>query len=63
MRADVVYLPLGKRCADGRAPFVADDDTPITSEMLADDDPAAQRKYMEWASHTASVKAIRPKEG
>ncbi|GAA1015093.1 hypothetical protein Aple_067840 [Acrocarpospora pleiomorpha] len=63
VRADIVYLPLGKRCADGRAPFVAGDDTPITPEMMADDDPATQRKIREWASHTDSARAIQPKDG
>ncbi len=63
VRADITYLPLGKRCADGRAPFVDGDRTTTTSEELRSKDPAVQEELRKRMEKTVSYKAIRPKNG
>ncbi|MGI5161324.1 hypothetical protein [Microbispora sp. CA-102843] len=63
VRADISYLPLGKRCADGRAPFVAGDRTSLTKEELESQDPAVQARVRRVTENLASSKAIQPKNG
>ncbi|WP_405088523.1 hypothetical protein [Microbispora sp. NBC_01389] len=63
VRTDVTYLPLGKRCADGRAPFVAGDHTSTSKEDLASRDPAVQARIRKEAEKLASARAIRPEHG
>ncbi|MCC5574274.1 hypothetical protein IMZ11_01290 [Microtetraspora sp. AC03309] len=63
VRADITYLPLGKRCADGRAPFVDGDRTATTAEELRSKEPAVQEELRKRVEKTASSKAIRPKNG
>ncbi|MEW9531365.1 hypothetical protein [Microbispora sp. NPDC049125] len=63
VRADITYLPLGKRCADGRAPFVAGDHSDITPEEARSTDPAVQARIRKIGENTASAKAIRPENG
>ncbi|MDP9847714.1 hypothetical protein [Streptosporangium lutulentum] len=60
--ADITYLPLGKRCGNTRAPFVAGDRT-VTPEEVKSKDPAVQARVRERATNTASAKAIRPGNG
>ncbi|XVQ87094.1 hypothetical protein ACQP2K_06670 [Microbispora siamensis] len=63
IQADITYLPLGKRCADGRAPFVAGDRTSFTKEELESRDPAVQARIRRQAENMASSKAIQAKNG
>ncbi|WP_432929632.1 hypothetical protein ACQPZZ_05760 [Microbispora sp. CA-135349] len=63
VHADITYLPLGKRCADGRAPFVAGDRTSFTKKELESKDPAVQAHIRRVSEKLASSKAIRPKNG
>ncbi|MEV1199697.1 hypothetical protein [Microbispora rosea] len=63
VRADITYLPLGKRCADGRAPFVAGDHTSFSKEELTSEDPAVQARIRKEARKLASARAIRSEHG
>ncbi|MFI0424926.1 hypothetical protein [Spongiactinospora sp. 9N601] len=61
--ADITYLPLGKRCASGRAKPLAGDDVKITPEQLGSKDPAVKKKARDLLDNTPSAKAITPHEG
>ncbi|MEV4461520.1 hypothetical protein [Microbispora sp. NPDC049633] len=61
--ADITYLPLGKKCADGRAPFVAGDDASFTKEEMESDDPAVRARVRREIENLASSRAIQPKNG
>ncbi|MGW5261498.1 hypothetical protein ACWEQG_11005 [Microbispora sp. NPDC004025] len=61
--ADITYLPLGKKCADGRAPFVAGDDASFTKEEIKSDDPAVRARVRKKIENLASSRAIQPKNG
>ncbi|MEU8192638.1 hypothetical protein AB0C10_02500 [Microbispora amethystogenes] len=63
VRADVTYLPLGKRCAFGRAPAVAGDHLSLPKEDLASRDPAVQARNLRKAQRLASERAVRPEHG
>lgn len=61
--ADITYLPLGKRCADGRAPFLAGDLTSFTKKELESKDPAVQARIVRKMKNRPSSKAIEPRNG
>ncbi|MEU7690781.1 hypothetical protein FLW53_32150 [Microbispora sp. SCL1-1] len=63
VHADITYLPLGKRCADGRAPFVKGDRTSFAKKDLESRDPAVQARIRRQLENTPSSKAIRPENG
>ncbi|MEU6429596.1 hypothetical protein ABZ860_27180 [Microbispora sp. NPDC046973] len=63
VHADITYLPLGKRCAYGRAPVVKGDRTSFAKKDLESKDPAVQARIRRATENLASSKAIRPKNG
>ncbi len=64
VRADVTYMPLGKRCErPGFRPLDADQANMPTVEELASNDPAVRAKVREKLAGSPSGKAIRMRDG
>ncbi|WP_125636536.1 hypothetical protein [Nonomuraea sp. WAC 01424] len=61
--ADIIYLPLGKRCGNNRAPFLKGDNFGLTEEELSSSDAAAQARLRERLQKSISYQAIRPQDG
>ncbi|RBQ18020.1 hypothetical protein DP939_21855 [Spongiactinospora rosea] len=61
--ADVTYLPLGKRCGNGRAKRLPGDDVEFTKEQIGSKDPVVQQQVRDLLDSTPSAKAIRPRDG
>ncbi|MEU8267865.1 hypothetical protein AB0B89_11910 [Sphaerisporangium sp. NPDC049002] len=64
VRADVTYMPLGKRCErPGFRPLDADQANMPTKEELLSKDPAVRAKIREKLASSPSGKAIRMRNG
>ncbi|MEU4835972.1 hypothetical protein [Streptosporangium sp. NPDC023615] len=63
VRADITYLPLGKRCGNARAPFVKGDKADVSAEDLSSKDPVVQARIRKRMENLPSARAIRPKNG
>ncbi|GAA3837868.1 hypothetical protein GCM10022226_70020 [Sphaerisporangium flaviroseum] len=64
VRADVTYMPLGKRCErPGFRPLEADQASIPTAEELGSEDPAVRAKVREKLAGSPSGKAIRMRNG
>ncbi|GAA3032422.1 hypothetical protein [Streptosporangium longisporum] len=63
VRADITYLPLGRRCGNVRASFVEGDDVGVSAERLESTDPAVLTEARRRMKNLASAKAIRPENG
>ncbi|MGC5012931.1 hypothetical protein ACLQ2R_19385 [Streptosporangium sp. DT93] len=63
VRADITYLPLGKRCGNARAPFVKGDKAVASAEDLSGKDPVVQARTRKRMENLSSAKAIRPENG
>jgi len=63
VRADVTYLPLGKRCGNHRGRPVPGDEVTVPEEMLTSTDPAVRAEAEKRLENRPSYRAVRPENG
>ncbi|MFO7249507.1 MAG: hypothetical protein DIU60_001990 [Actinomycetes bacterium] len=63
VRADITYLPLGKRCGNSRGRLAPEDDVKIPLEMLNSKDPKVREEVWKRLDSRASARAVRAKNG
>jgi hypothetical protein len=63
VRADITYLPLGKRCGNSRGRPVPGDEVKVPEEMLTSTDPAVRAEARKRLENRPSYRAVRPENG